>query len=761
MNRQPLHHSLIPVGFVAVLAVAGVWSLRPPDPPAGPVPPAQFSTERALRHLEQIAREPHAVGTPAHDRVREYVLTQFTAAGVEVSQQDATVTRTRPGRIVAAARIHNLAARLPGTAGPPAVLLAAHYDSAPAAPGASDDGHGVAVLLESLRALQSGPRLKHDVIFLATDAEEAGLWGAKAFVEQHPWRKQVALALNLEARGTGGPTWMFRTNPGSGWLVRALAQAAPFPQASSITDEVFRYMPNDTDLSEFRRAGYPGLDFAYIDQPIYYHSTLDDLQNLDRRSLYQQGANALALVRYLGNLDPFPQETGDAIYHGTARTGVWTYPKRSALLLAFVPAALLMLASVAGVFLRRLRLIGVLGGACGLLLAMALSCTAAWFGESLLERGARDLFASGYQRSVYQLALLALVLAITSALYAWFLRKTSVSNLWLGAMEVWMILALISAAAFPGLSYVFVWPLLASSASVLIWLAWGDEDFRRPGPLAVIYLLSAPAILLIAQVLAALLVAFPTGGTAIAAAFVVLLVGLLIPHLALAQASGRWWLPAASALACLLLLGTATLHRGFDARHPQPDTLGYGLDADSSQAYWLSFDAAPDAYTAQFLGQHPPRAPLPQLFPATSPAILQAPAPAQPLAPTDVELAASRTEGGLRAVQLRLRPRRAMTWLYLYLDPNVEVVDGAVDGIPFPPAAAANRASQGRPLLVYCGLPAEGATLELRLKGAAQPLRIIAVDRSYGASAVPRPAGFSQTPFNPDMTLVKKSWQWD
>ena len=85
-------------------------------------------------------------------------------------------------------------------------LLMAHYDSVPNSPGASDDGAAVASLLETLRALRGGPRLKNDVIFLFTDGEEVALLGSKAFVEEHPWARDVGLVLNFEARGYTGPS---------------------------------------------------------------------------------------------------------------------------------------------------------------------------------------------------------------------------------------------------------------------------------------------------------------------------------------------------------------------------------------------------------------------------------------------------------------------------------------------------------------------------------------------------------------------------
>ena len=105
------------------------------------------------------------------------------------------------------ATVNNVVARLDGSAPGSAVLLAAHYDSVPAAPGDSDDGAGVAAVLEIARALQSLPRPRNSIIFLIDDGEEAGLLGARAFVDSHPWAKEVRAAVNLDARGTSGPSF--------------------------------------------------------------------------------------------------------------------------------------------------------------------------------------------------------------------------------------------------------------------------------------------------------------------------------------------------------------------------------------------------------------------------------------------------------------------------------------------------------------------------------------------------------------------------
>src|SRR5690606_24910060 len=103
-----------------------------------------------------------------------------------------------------------------------ALLLLAHYDSNPhSSLGASDDGSGVATILEGVRAfLSQGKVPKNDIIILFSDAEELGLNGADLFVNKHPWAKDVGLALNFEARGSGGPSYMLiETNGGNANLI--------------------------------------------------------------------------------------------------------------------------------------------------------------------------------------------------------------------------------------------------------------------------------------------------------------------------------------------------------------------------------------------------------------------------------------------------------------------------------------------------------------------------------------------------------------
>ncbi len=162
--------------------------------------------------------------------------------------------------------------------------------------------------------LRAGPALRNDVLFVITDGEEDGLLGASAFVAENPAAKDVRVVVNFEARGNAGESQMFETSAGNGRLVQIFAQASPHPSGSSLTYEIYKHMPNDTDMTVFKKAGAAGLNFAFIGHWEAYHTPLDNAGVLDRGSLQQHGENALSLARRFGNADLTQLEDRDSVY---------------------------------------------------------------------------------------------------------------------------------------------------------------------------------------------------------------------------------------------------------------------------------------------------------------------------------------------------------------------------------------------------------------------------------------------------------------
>src|SRR5450432_1296228 len=213
------------VGITLLLALT-LAAYRPPAPLGPDAAPNLFSAYRAKAVLDSLVGNgvPHPIGSPAAARVRENIVKRLAALGYNPELQSGFVCDDHG----ACGNAVNIIATLGGKT-EDAVLLAAHYDSVPAGPGASDDGTGVAAMLEIARVLAARPQPLHPVVLLFTDGEEAGLLGASLFVNQHPLAKQVMAAVNLDARGTSGPSMMFETGTANAWLMGLYGAAIARP----------------------------------------------------------------------------------------------------------------------------------------------------------------------------------------------------------------------------------------------------------------------------------------------------------------------------------------------------------------------------------------------------------------------------------------------------------------------------------------------------------------------------------------------------
>jgi hypothetical protein len=764
--------ALLTIAFIAAVTLLGMRQLHPPDPLPASAPADEFSGARALGHLRAFARQPHPFGSLAQNAVRQYIVEQLTALGVQAEVEALPVSRdARGGYPLAAGIVRDVIARVPGSASTRPLVLMGHYDSVPGGPGAADDGEGVALLLETLRALRSGPPLRNDLVFLFTDGEEAGLLGAKAFVDAHA--DIAGLALNFESRGSSGPAMMFETSKENGWLARHLAQAAPYPVANSLSYEVYQLLPNDTDLTVFKQAGIPSMDFAFIGDVTNYHTRIDDVAHIDPRSLQHQGSYALSLARHFGNLDLRQVTAPDVTYFNIPGLGVAIYPVTWSAPLALI-AAVLFVAVVWLGWKRRRITAGLLLGALILLLAMLANMAAViglWKLVLAWHPGFRQMLQGDpYHAWIYRIACTALAIAVFTALYQLVRRRIAMASLWAGAQLVWVMLCVATALSLGGAAYVFTWPLLFSIVGLAFLTTRGTESW---GDTMVLWACAVPAIVMIGPIIDQLFVAMTMAVAPAPALFTALLLGLLIPLVEMVAAPRRWWLPAAAAAVCAVCLIAGAAVAGFDIDHPKPASLFYGLDADSGSAAWFSGDAEPDAWMTPVLGPHPRQVSTTLFMPFLKwPMFLNAGAVAH-LAPPVLERLDDSTAGDVRTLRLRVASARGANDVFVYGDPNAQVLGAEVNGKSVGPDMRVRDNKPGLSILdairfnqwsfEYFGPPPEGVELRLRVKATAAPLRVVVVDQSYGldgSGAPQRPADTMPFPWVTDSVFVRKTYNF-
>jgi len=309
MNKSAIPNFVITIALL--LVAASFWFLqtygraRPEVAPLS-APAQQFSAARAEQVLARILgpEKPHPVSTPENARVRGRILQELQRLGLHPFTRSSFACHPpRLEGLLICATVTNVIAEVRPGAGK-AIILLAHYDSVPAGPGAADDESGVAEVIESARALLArGAAGKHPVMAILTDGEEADLLGAAAFLRDPALKARVGAVVNVEARGNRGPSFLFQTSPGDGPLIDIYAHNTSNYATSSLYHEIYRFLPNDTDLTLFIGDGFPSFNFAYVGGLFDYHTSNDTRANLDPVSVQQQGDNMLGVATGLEQAD--------------------------------------------------------------------------------------------------------------------------------------------------------------------------------------------------------------------------------------------------------------------------------------------------------------------------------------------------------------------------------------------------------------------------------------------------------------------------
>jgi hypothetical protein len=714
--------------------------------------PNEFSSGRAMTHLQAITKQPHPPGSAEHAAVREYIVAALRSYGVEPEIQTATVLDRQRDTVLLAGTVQNVIAKVPGTANSKAILVAGHYDTTPQAFGASDDGAAVVAMLESVRALKAGPPLKNDVIFLFTDGEEEGLLGANGFIGQHPSARDVGLVLNFEARGNGGPSIMFETSNNNGWLIPHFAEAAPHPVANSLSYEIYKRLPNTTDFTVFKSRGLDGLNFAYIDGLSAYHTPLDNIQRINEGSLQHHGSYLLALARHFGNLDLRQIRSANAVYFDVLGSALVHYSYSWIVPITILVLILVLALVVIGVRAKYFTIRGIAFGSLAFVFTTAIIGAIARGLWALIfklryESDARPL-GETYHNNLYLIGFTALAIAVTAAVYNLFRRKTSAENLAAGGLLWWAVLMLLTSFYIPGASYLFTWPLVFSVIGLAVGLILKQRG-RDAVAIAILLATAVPGLALLIPLTYQIFVGLTLNSIAIVVVLVLLQLGLLIPHLDVMARANKWSLPVLAGLISVGFIAAGFLITGFDRQNPKPDNVFYALNADTGKAVWASLDGRPDGWTSQLLSANPENKPLSEFFQSnlSSLRFRQNAAPAAQIAPPQIAVLNDQKSGDVRQLRLRITSARMAPVLSLYLDSKAEFLSLMVNGQRLDSSNSAMLSRKNVWNMRYVAPPPEGVEVAVEFK-AQEPLKIRVVDQSYSLPEIP-----NQTIARPDNTI--------
>ena len=589
------------ISFLLIVA-AVYWGLEETMPGYEPdvnKPVTNFSTDRAMLHVQNISKKPHGVGFEGHEEVREYIVTELERLGLETQIQQG-YTAGDWGNL---SKAINIMARIEGSGDGKALLLLTHYDSSPhSSLGASDAGSGVATILEGVRAfIAQKPTPQNDVIILFSDAEELGLNGADIFVNRHPWAKDIGLVLNFEARGSGGPSYMLiETNRGNAKMIDAFQEANPeFPVSNSLAYSIYKMLPNDTDLTVFREDGdIDGFNLAFIDDHYDYHTEIDNYQRLDRRTLAHQGSYLMPLLEYFSNADLNDMKSlNDKIYFNLPFYRLVSYPFDWIWPMFALATILFVILIIYGWRQKALTVSGIAKGFLPALLALLINGIIGYYGWTLILKlypQYQDmLHGFTYNGRNYIGAFSLLALTVCFFLYYKF-KSIKTADLMVAPILIWLLICGALGAYLEGASFLII-PVLAFLASFMIVI-----HQKKPN-LYLLFFLAIPALWIIAPFIRM----FPVGlglkmiitSTLLSTLLFFLLLGLIGFY----EKKDRWTYLGLVLFASFFISTHFT--SGFDQENPKPTSLLYVLNADDSTAQWATYEKVLSGWTAQYLGE--------------------------------------------------------------------------------------------------------------------------------------------------------------
>jgi hypothetical protein len=206
---------ILPIFLLIALLLNGCGSLKGASPQAASTLPVASLVPLGTPSAKygSIARSligdmtnigTRVAGSQGETQTAQYIVSAFKAIGYAADTQ--AFTAVAGTQTVTSA---NIVAVKKGTSSQE-ILVGAHYDSSDAGPGADDNASGVAVMLEVAKLLM-GAKTPYTLRFVAFGAEESGLLGSIAYLNQMSQDEiqNVIVMVNLDSVVAGDIAYVY------------------------------------------------------------------------------------------------------------------------------------------------------------------------------------------------------------------------------------------------------------------------------------------------------------------------------------------------------------------------------------------------------------------------------------------------------------------------------------------------------------------------------------------------------------------------
>ncbi|VEU23238.1 DEKNAAC104375 [Brettanomyces naardenensis] len=294
-----------------------------------PTPEPPILTQ-SWKDLQQLAFKPHPYTSRANDEAHDFLLGRITELcstkpflslsddlfnrSSIIAQRD-TLDPTKDEFRVISFKSGNILAKIQGSnPSLDAILVSAHYDSAPPSYGATDDGIGIVTMLGILEHFANSSQPLRSVILNFNDNEEFGLLGSEMFMK-HPWSNETKLFVNLDGAGAGGRAVLLRATDSG--VLGPYKSSVKRPFGNSIFQQGFRgqLVRSQTDFHTYSSNGMRGIDIDFYKPRALYHTRRDNVEEASKGSLWHMESMAMDYVLSVANLDePLSDDPTQAVY---------------------------------------------------------------------------------------------------------------------------------------------------------------------------------------------------------------------------------------------------------------------------------------------------------------------------------------------------------------------------------------------------------------------------------------------------------------
>lgn len=441
----------------------------------------RLNVENQMNYIKNIAKEPHSIfDYEEHENVKNYLIEELKNLGVDssiYSYDDVYVERSKTKE-----DLENIYAEIKGKSDS-YIMLVTHYDTSRAkryaerdgSTGAADAGYGLSTILETIKTIkENNIELNNGIKILITDGEEYGLLGAKEAVKEKEIFENVNYLINLEARGTKGPAVMFETSINNSKVID-LYDSSYKPFSYSITPEIYRLLPNGTDFTEFLAKDITGINISVLDGMENYHTPNDSVNSVNKSSLQHYGDQVYPIVKeFVSNekyADPVALEgSEDSIFFILGNIFIKYSKIINYMLLGVIVVSMIFLnkklknkskvKTLKFTFINLLYIVSIMA------ISYGVSKVSAYL-------NGRDFSLTYLPLIKYEKGIFIMCLILATIGYVYMIKKITnnfkeKNEYIVGSILLLFILGIVFTIVLPGGSYLFVFPALLMSMSMVI-----------------------------------------------------------------------------------------------------------------------------------------------------------------------------------------------------------------------------------------------------------------------------------------------------